>query len=353
MSYVLTLKINYICNCIIKRGKHKSASKNENFKVLGKVFTKKVKLGWSIPVTIKSILKIKNLFVIPLGVANQYCIDETGKRIPKQCVTYDATFPFFSDSVNSRTIDALPQQFIYGQSLRRVIRAIHRRLRLPKPDKRILMSKYDLDAAYRRLHVRHDQALHCVTVIKDIAYIPLRLPFRVASGPRIYSTISETIFHLTNDILNYNTWDKNVINPPIKTKLETPFYLDDSLPFESPQPLEVYMIPLRHTFCDGYINNFLSVGLDEADLVTRSQEAPTLDVYTVFRPVHDDEPIHRDDAISVKKLKGEGVQSEQKIMLGWLICARSSQIYLPKYVPWSSMCFCSLRTFTSQDLDIC
>jgi len=44
---------------MIKRGNHKSASKNENFKVLEKAFTKEVKLGWSIPVTIKSILKNK------------------------------------------------------------------------------------------------------------------------------------------------------------------------------------------------------------------------------------------------------------------------------------------------------
>ena len=314
---------------MIKRGNHKSTSKNKNFKVLEKAFSKEVKLGWSIPVTIKAITKIKNAFVIPLGVANQYSIDETGQRIPKQRVTHDATFPTPSgDSVNNRTIDALLQQCIYGQCLRRVIHAIHR-LRLAKPSTKIMMSKYDLDAAYRRLHVRHDQALQCVTIIGDIAYIPLRLPFGVAAGPSIYSTISETIFDLTNDILNDKTWDIDHINSPLQSELEKPFYLDDSLPFETLQPLEVY-IPLRHTFCDGYIDDFLSVGLDEADLLRRSQEAPTLAVHSVFRPVHDDEPIHRDDAISAKKLKGEGTPSEQKIMLGWLICTRSCRIYLPK-----------------------
>ena len=75
------------------------------------------------------------------------------------------------------------------------------RLRFSYPHKRIYMSKYDLDAAYRRLHVALEQALQCTTVIDRIAYIPLRLPFGVKSGPSIYSTISELIFDLTNDIL--------------------------------------------------------------------------------------------------------------------------------------------------------
>ena len=133
---------------MIKRGNHKSALEEKNYKVLEKAFTKEVELGWSIPVSLKSILKIKNLFVIPLGIANQYSIDEEGRRIPKQRVTHDATFPTPSgDSVNNRTIEALLQQCIYGQCLRRVVHGIHR-LRLAHPNTSIFMSKYDLDAAY-------------------------------------------------------------------------------------------------------------------------------------------------------------------------------------------------------------
>ena len=314
---------------MMARGNHKSATKEINFPTLEKGFAKEVRKGWTIPITPESVLKIRDLFIIPLGVAEQHSIDEEGIRIPKKRITHDASFPTPSgDSVNNRTIEALLQQCIYGQCLRRVIHSIHR-LRIAHPKTKILLSKYDLDAAYRRLHVRPEQALQCVTIIKEMAYIPLRLPFGVAAGPSVYSTISELIFDLTNDILNDKTWDRNEIFSPIKTKLLPPEYLPISIPFESAQDLAVH-IPLRSSFCDGYIDDFLSAGLDANDEVARSQEAPTLAVHSIFRPLQLNEPIERDDPISIRKLSGEGVPSEQKIMLGWLICTRSLRIYLPK-----------------------
>ena len=321
---------------MIERGNHKSATKPINFPTLMKGFEKEVRKGWTIPVTLDSIKKIRNLFIIPLGVAEQYSIDESGNRIPKKRITHDASFPSPSgDSVNTRTIDTLLQQCIYGQCLRRVIHSIHR-LRQAHPSTKILLSKYDLDAAYRRLHVRPEQALQCVTIVKETAYIPLRLPFGVAAGPSVYSTISELIFDLTNDILEDKTWKRDKIFSPIKEKLSKPEYLHDSIPFESAHPLAVH-VPLRTAFCDGYIDDFLSAGLDQNDEVARSQEAPTLAVHTIFRPLQDKEPIERDDPISIRKLSGEGIPSEKKIMLGWLLCTRSLRIYLPqdKELAWT------------------
>jgi len=123
-------------------------------------------------------MKIKELFVIPLGIAHQFSNNEFGERIPKQRVTHDATFATPSgDSVNNRTIDELLQPCIYGQSLRRILHSLLK-MRETHPKKKIYMSKYDLDAAYRRLHVNPLQNLQCVTIINNkIAYIPLRLPF--------------------------------------------------------------------------------------------------------------------------------------------------------------------------------
>ena len=61
-------------------------------------------------------------------------------------------------SVNDRTIEDLLTPCIYGHMLRRLLHQIHRQ-RLAFPGRRILIVKYDLDAAYRRLHVRPDQAV--------------------------------------------------------------------------------------------------------------------------------------------------------------------------------------------------
>ena len=90
------------------------------------------------------------------------------------------------------------------------------------------MSKYDLDAAYRRLHVLPEQTLQCVTIINEIGYVPLRLPFRVATGPSIYSIVSETILDLTNDILQDKSWNRNKNNSPIQKRLSKPLFLEDT-----------------------------------------------------------------------------------------------------------------------------
>ena len=332
---------------MISRGNHKSTKKPGCKDILFKTFSKEVEKGWVVPITIESVSKIKDLFVIPLGIAHQFSINELGKRIPKQRVTHDATFPTPSgDSVNNRTIEELLQPCIYGQSLRRILHSILK-MRYTHPNKKIFMSKYDLDAAYRRLHVKPSHNLQCVTIIDKMAYIPLRLPFGVAAGPSVYSTMSETIFDLTNDLLNDKKWNLDDLHSPLLNKLQKPEPLDDSIPFGPAEVLAVY-IPSRTSFCDGYIDDFLSVGLEINDEVNKSQQAPTIAVSTIFRPVATDEPIPRDDAISAKKLKGEGTPHEQKTMLGWLLCTRTCKIYLPvdKATAWNTDIIHLLKTET-------
>ena len=56
-------------------------------------------------------------------------------------------------------------------------------MRYTYPQVRILICKLDLDAAYMRLHVLAAMAVLTITIIRNIAYILLRLPFGVANGP--------------------------------------------------------------------------------------------------------------------------------------------------------------------------
>ena len=110
---------------MINRGNHKSTMKPGCKEILQKTFTKEVEKGWIVPITIESTTKIKDLFVIPLGIAHQFSINELGERIPKQRVTHDATFATPSgDSVNNRTLEELLLPCIYGQSLRRILHSL-------------------------------------------------------------------------------------------------------------------------------------------------------------------------------------------------------------------------------------
>ena len=67
---------------------------------------------------------------------------------------------------------------------------------------------------------------------------------------------------------------------------------------------------------NGYIDDCLSLGIHEGDLVQKSQEALPLIIHPIFRPKDPREPIKQDDNISEKKLKAEGQPSEIRIMLG-------------------------------------
>ena len=93
---------------MLNRGNHQSAKKNID--VLQKAFDKEVSRGWLLPVTVESLPKIKGLSIIPLGIADQFSINDRGERIFKQRVTHDASFPAPSGiSVNNQVIEALLQ----------------------------------------------------------------------------------------------------------------------------------------------------------------------------------------------------------------------------------------------------
>jgi len=323
-------------NAMLSRGNHQSAKKN--IALLQKAFDKEVKRGWLLPVTVESLTKIKNVSIIPLGIADQYSINEKGERIFKQRVTHDASFPAPSGrSVNNQVIEALLQDCIYGQCLRRIIHGIHN-MRASNKNSKIYMTKYDMDAAYRRLHTSIHHSLKCVTVIDRMAYVPLRLPFGVSPGPSLYSTISECIYDAINDLLNEEKWDRDTLNSPYAPNLpDQDSYIPESTPIQNVRNLSVY-IPNRTAFADGYIDDCLSITTDEGDNVKKSQEAPPLIINSIFRPIDKDDPISRDDNISAKKLAGEGQPSEKKVMLGWQIDTRQMRIFLPmdKAVDWST-----------------
>jgi len=159
--------------------------------------------------------------------------------------------------------------------------------------------------------------LKCVTVIeKKTAYIPLGLPFGVRPDPSIYSTISECAYDLVNE---EKTWDRQSLNSPQVTLLDPP---------EEPvNGLAVYILE-RNSFADGYIDDCLTVVLDIGDDIRRSQEAPPLIMHLIFRPLDTNDPLPRDDNISIKKQKGEGQPRESKVTFGWQISTVTMRIYL-------------------------
>jgi hypothetical protein len=81
--------------------------------------------------------------------------------------------------------------------------------------------------------------------------------------------------------------------------------------------------------CDGYIDDLVTVAVDKNDNLRKAQNAGPIAVHALFRPVNLTDKIPRDDAVSQRKLSGEGTPCEQKVVLGWLLCTRSFRVFLP------------------------
>ena len=314
---------------MVMRGNHPSASDQANEATLLKNYEKEVRNGWMLPVTAECVTKIQDAGVIPIGIATQMTIDEKGNRLTKRRTIHDASFPPPSGmSINRRLLPESLEPCFYGFCLLRILHFIHM-LRFTHPDVAILIMKLDLDAAYRRLHVLIKMAALSITIIQRIAYILLRLPFGVANGPGDYSTISETIFDMTNDILRDDTWDHKTLHSPLQAELDKPKRENTNIPFGKARRLFV-PVPYHPASADGYIDDIISVALAASDWVARAQNAALLAIHTVFRPRDPRDPLPREDTTSIRKLRGEGTPDERKIVLGWLVDTRKFRVYLPR-----------------------
>ena len=203
-------------------------------------------------------------------------------------------------------------------------------MRIQHPELLILLIKYDLDAAYRRLHIIARMAVLAITILKNIAYILLRLPFGVANGPSDYCVISEPVVDLSNDILRDNSWDPSKTYSPLRSKFDKPTQrYDDATPFEPARPLFV-PVPYAPAVVDGYIDDLITCVVFTDKWLERAQNAAPLAIHCAFRPTDPSDSLPRADPISERKLKGEGTPDEKKTVLGWDIDTRKFRVYLPR-----------------------
>lgn len=78
---------------MVKRGNHKSALTTDHKAVLEKIQKKEVRQGFTFPLTVDCLLKLKGAAVIPMGVHDQWTINEEGERFMKPRACHDASFP--------------------------------------------------------------------------------------------------------------------------------------------------------------------------------------------------------------------------------------------------------------------
>ena len=275
--------------------------------------------------------------VIPIGIARQWTMDEHGNRIIKNRTAHDLSNPMASGhSWNSLVDKELLDPCLFGSCLIRVLHRIHD-IRFRHPTANILLSKIDLDAAFRRLHVCFHHAVLSMTIIDDIGYFLSRLPFGSNEGPGKHDIPSNMCVELAQEIADDSTWDPATLFSPRANDIPADITLDADIQHGPAHPLGVKFDQEKDCYFDGYIDDLITVVAQILDIPDRGRNAVALALHTFYRPKNPDDPIPRDDILSLRKLLAEGGLTEIKRVLGWYIDTRRFLIKLTsdKATRWS------------------
>ena len=312
----------------IKVGNNKSALTEEMAPIIQKNYTKEVERGWMTPFLKSSVENIKKISIIPIGNAKQWTIDMWSNRVIKNRTTHDMSKKFKSgQSWNGMIDDDQLEPCLFATSLLRYLHRMHD-MRLRNPDKPIFQGKTDLDSAFRRIHVYIWHSLLATTIVNAIVYILSRLPFGVSEGPGQHDIPSNMIVDLAQQILDDPTWDPSILHSPHHEKIPMPERLPTNIPYSKAHALSVKMERPTDAYVDGYVDDLMALLLDSGDLPERGRQVVALAIHIFFRPVNENDPLPREDVLSLRKLLGEGKLEEVKVILGWMIDSRRFTIHL-------------------------
>jgi hypothetical protein len=321
-------------------GNHKGATKAKD--KLCSLLNDDVTHGFNLPLPLSMTHRIPGLLLSPMNIARQNSIDASGNIIPKDRLTHDHSMEFMpKSSINSRSNLDDHEPCHFGHAL---IRFFHRlvHLRMKHPSKRILLTKVDWKAAYRRCHLDLDTARQCCTHLDNLLLFPLRLTFGGAPAPPDFSCLSDTGSDIANDLVNDPSWDPLTLCSPHQAKMP-PVPPSPHNPGDTPHPAQPLLFDfpkeeaMHLSTFDNFIDDQIAAGVDTGNNVLRLAAAGPLAIHAIGRPLSVSEPIPRDDNLSLKKFAAEALPEETKVILGWLIDAWNLTVCLPqdKYFAWS------------------
>ena len=107
------------------------------------------------------------------------------------------------------------------------------------PNERILISKYDLSDAYRRIANGFKAAAETILLAGQIAFIMLRLCFGASVNPPTWCSFSEMVTDLSNELPLINNWNPDELHHPMQPKVPDPEYSDDSIPLAAAKEMAI------------------------------------------------------------------------------------------------------------------
>ena len=317
-----------LAHALMKDINNKSASLNPF--ICEKAFEKEVKRGWSfvLPLSVANLLQDRINF-IPLGTAPQWTIDEHGNPKRKYRLTQDCSrLRPSGKSINSCTDKSKPSECYFGGCLNRILLRILL-LRSKFPNVPILINKYDLDSAYRRMHVKFEHSLLECWKWNDLMFVNSRLPFGYEKACENFSHLTDMVVDLAQQLEGDDTWDPSLLHSDLVAQVPKPEYEKGE---KAPaRPLQD-TIECPDSYQDGYIDDLIGIVVaNDEILMDKVKHAVPLILSCLFRPIFPDDEAHLERApiLAPDKLLAEGGLSENKTILGWTVDTDRLLIRLP------------------------
>jgi hypothetical protein len=277
---------------------------------------------------------IPGVLLAPLNIQVQSTISEWGENISKDRLRHNQSWKWQSKtSVNSRVEKEKLMPCYFERAIKRLINwavAAHRKY----PNKRILTTKLDIKAAYRRCHLNVMTAIQTCTQLstEGLALMMLQLTFGGTPCPAEWGSIAESICDLVNEIPLRDEWEPLSLFSPAQHLVPEKTHLTEDIPFGIGRE-QVVDIPVDpRGKIDIYIDDFvgLTVDIDGSGNTKRMESAPLLAVSITSREVSELEPLPCDDMDAQNKLIAKTELTKQKIILGWSFNFCRATISLPE-----------------------
>ena len=272
--------------------------------------------------------EVQGLNLIPITVASKFShFDENRDPVFKERLAHDCSKPASSgQSVNNMVDEDELESCKFGFVLLQCLYELHT-LRCMFPSIPILMCKYDLDAAYRRLGVWVAFAVMCAIAFGGFVYICFRLPFGAKAAPSEFSILSEYVAELAQQLMLVEDWDPHTLHPSLLDGINTTPIFEQG-PLSQAYPSMLDFTP-REISARVYIDDLINITLALPHLIQKAIHAIPLVLDAIFRPNTDEEQHQRNPILNEKKTLAEGILSDCREILGWIINTQNLKVYIP------------------------
>jgi hypothetical protein len=199
------------------------------------------------------------------------------------------------------------------------------------PNTPILISKLDLDSAYRRLHVRLIHALLYTSIIGSVYYILFRLPFGSdilfrlpfgsAGAPGLFSLFSEFVADISQALYDDETWDPGDLFSEMASEIGLGKFGDS--PFAVARELSI-AIKSTLVIINVYIDDLIIVLLFSPSRFQRFKNVIPLILDLLIRPLTSTRQAKRSSILQQTKL----MVGSKKSKLFWVVNQRKSSSHL-------------------------